>query len=100
MDTIFNQKISDLEGAKLFIEVLVTNELSFHFDDDAHDIIDCDGKETFSYDDANSINDRLDEMFDLDWSSEGCECPIGYELDCLEALGLWDSEDILNCNYK
>ena len=91
MNTIFNEKINNLDDAKLFIEVLVTNELSFHFDDDAHDIVDLnDGKPTFSFEDANSINDRLDEMFGLDWSSEGCECPIGYEIRCLKALGLWD----------
>jgi len=91
MNTIFNEKINNLDEAKLFIEVLVTNELSFHFDDDAHDIVDLnDGKPTFSFDDANSINDRLEEMYNLDWSSEGCECPIGYEIRCMEALGLWD----------
>ena len=101
MNTIFNKKINNIDDAKFFIEVLVTNEFSFHFEDDAHDIINgYDREKTFSYDDANSINDRLNEVYNLDWSSEGCECPIGYELDCLTALGLWDNEDILNCNYK
>ena len=102
MDTIFNQKISDLEGAKFFIEVLVTNELSFHFEEDAQNIIDLnDNKPTFSVDDANSINDRLDEMYNLDWSGEGCDCPIGYELDCLKAFDL-DDDNIKNkcfCDY-
>ena len=68
--------------------------------DDANDIIDREGNKFFSDEDASIINDRLDEMYNLDWSNEGCECPIGYELYCLEELGLWDNEDILNCNYK
>tara|TARA_R100001594_G_scaffold28348_1_gene53565 strand:+ start:1506 stop:1781 length:276 start_codon:yes stop_codon:yes gene_type:complete len=91
MKTIFNEKINNLDDAKFFIEVLAINKLSFHFEEDAQDIVDLnDGKPTFSVDDANSINDRLDEMYNLDWSSEDCECPIGYQIMCLEALGLWD----------
>ena len=91
MKTIFNEKINNLDDAKFFIEVLAINKLSFHFEEDAQDIVDLnDGKPTFSVDDANSINDRLDEMYNLDWSSEDCECPIGYQIMCLKALGLWD----------
>ena len=91
MNTIFNEKINNIDDAKFFIEVLVTNELSFNFEEDAQNLVDCDsGEETFSPEDANSINDRLDEMYGLSWSSESCECPIEYQIMCLEALGLWD----------
>ena len=63
MNTIFNEKINNLDDAKFFIEVLVTNELSFNFEEDAQNLVDCDsGEETFSPEDANCINDRLDEM--------------------------------------
>ena len=34
MNTIFNEKINNLDDAKFFIEDLVTNELSFNFEEE------------------------------------------------------------------
>ena len=84
---IISKKINDINDAKAFISHLVQNESSFHFDDDASDIIDKEGNKFFSDEDAIIINDRLDEMYNLDWSNESCQCPIGYELKLLKEIG-------------
>ena len=59
------QPITNGHEAKQFICKLWLEDKLFHFDDDAHDILDWLGEPLFTNDEADHLNQRCDELFEI-----------------------------------
>lgn len=93
-NTIISKPINDTYGGKKFIRFLVDNELDYHFEYRAEDIflycgIRSDwnskggnrGERVFSNWQAKRLNQRVNELFQLEWNDR---CPYGYMIDYRE----------------
>jgi hypothetical protein len=84
MDRSFLQKtdLENLDAAKRWIRRLVDAGLDFHFEDDPYQLIDGAGRRVFNDYEAATIMVQVRHMYAMDWGK--FECPIGYELHCME----------------
>lgn len=82
----FTTPIADLAAAKSWIEALYAANLMFHFEDSPSDIgnmINGEWVPLWAPDQAKMVSDRRDELYELDWTPTGHECPIGYALEVM-----------------
>lgn len=77
--SFLNQPLETKKQAENFIRALQVHGLSFHFDDDVHDIIW--GVEPPTYSELCAMDQRRKELYNFDWGS--LECPIGFALKLL-----------------
>ena len=66
MDFLFNSIVT-VEDAKSFINNLFNEDKLFHFDNDQREIINITGEFIFTEEECNLIDDRLTEMFSLNF---------------------------------
>lgn len=87
----FKTPIKTLDEAKAWIECLHAADKSFHFEDSPHGIgrRDEGGRWVylFSHEEAEDVRQRVAELYALDWSPAGEECPIGYALTVMGHTG-------------
>ena len=80
MKSYFTTPITTEDDAKNFIDSLHKDEILFHPEDDAYDIIDRDGTRLFTDEEALELNNRLDEVYQ--YMKDPCEYIIQHELMC------------------
>ena len=87
----FTRKITNLDEGKAFVEELHRTGRMFHFEDSPdsighHDSI---GRWVWSFtpEECSHLTLRVAELYELDWSPEGEECPIGYALTVMGHVG-------------
>ena len=81
----FSTPITTIEEAKAFIENLNAADMLFHFEDSPETIISGKtGVELFTAEECPMVRVRVGELYDLDWSVSGHECPIGYALEVMD----------------
>lgn len=93
MTVDFVTPITDLAGGKAWIEALYAADLLFHFEDSPENIHNyapgyVDHGRTFTDEQCPLIRQRVAELYDLDWSPAGHECPIGYALEVMDRDGV------------
>lgn len=84
--TLIDTTITTLAQGKAFIEELYREDALFHFEDDAAEIgnqVDGQWVDKFTAEQAEKLNKRVEELYELDWSEAGHECPIGYALEVM-----------------
>lgn len=85
--TLLSVPITTLAQGKAFIEELHAQEALFHFEDSPYEVGKGSASEwehLFTHDEAEEISRRVDELYALDWSEAGHECPIGYALEVMK----------------
>lgn len=76
--------LTTVDAAKAWIESLVAADMMFHFEDDPETIVNgTKGTMLFTDDEAGDVRDRVEELYSMDWSTVGHECPIGYALEVM-----------------
>lgn len=81
----FSTPITTIDAAKTFIESLHAADMMFHFEDSPETIISgATGDMLFTGEEAEQVTERVAELYALDWSVVGEECPIGYALTIME----------------
>ncbi len=83
----FSTPIATIADAKAFIEALHAAGLMFHFEDSPESIgntVNGEWVRSFTDEQAEELTERVAELYDLDWSVVGEECPIGYALTIME----------------
>jgi len=75
---LFTQPITCISDALKFIRHLIVTDQMYHFEDDPANIIHKGTDKPF-FDESQCwyLLKRVDEMYDLDWSKFGTECPLG-----------------------
>lgn len=80
----YTRKITNLDEGKAFIEELHKTGNMFHFEDSPDSVGNQDelGRFVWSFtpEECGYLTLRVAELYDLDWSQAGQECPIGYAL--------------------
>lgn len=76
--------IVNIDRAKVFIAELIDKDLFFHLEDDPAEIINAQGYDLFTKEEAAVVRERIKELYSFDWSIQGHECPIGFALELLE----------------
>ncbi len=77
----FKAPITTLDQGKAWIEALEAADMMFHFEDSPDDITRGNtGLPLFDEEEAKDVRKRVEELYALDWSLVGEECPIGYAL--------------------
>jgi len=81
----FSTPINTIEEAKTFIENLHAADMMFHFEDSPENIISgATGGDLFTAEECPMVRARVGELYELDWSVAGHECPIGYALEVMD----------------
>jgi len=78
MKSYFTTPITTEDDSINFIHSLHKDEILFHPEDDANDIIDRDGKRLFTEEEAFELNNRLDEVYQ--YMNDPCEYILLHEL--------------------
>lgn len=87
MTVDFVTPITDIASAKAWIEALYAAEMLFHFEDSPTEIgnrVNVEWVPLWTPEQAKLVAARRDELYDLDWSEVGHECPIGYALEVMK----------------
>jgi len=82
----FTTPITTIEQAKTFIENLHAADMLFHFEDSPSEIgnrVNGEWVSLWTAEEAELVSQRRDELYELDWSVAGHECPIGYALEVM-----------------
>ena len=97
----FKKPITNIDEAKQFIKGLHDADLLFHFEDRPEEIIrDIDGSgRLFTDEEAADLCERVKELYSLDWSKVGHECPIGYALEVVGA-GIDTTLSLRSCKFS
>lgn len=87
----FVTPLKAIEQAKAWIEALHAADLLFHFEDSPETIHYyapgyVDHGRTFTDAQCKLLRKRVAELYDLDWSPAGHECPIGYALEVMDRV--------------
>ena len=81
----FTAPITTIDEAKAFIESLHADGMMFHFEDSPSEIISgTTGAELFTPEQCEQVSARVAELYSMDWSTVGHECPIGYALEVMD----------------
>lgn len=89
MPVDFVTPIANIDQGKAWIEALHAANLMFHFEDSPETIFNYSAGyavnhgRTFTDEQCPLIRNRVAELYDLDWSVTGHECPIGYALEVM-----------------
>lgn len=84
MTVDFVTPITGLADAKAWIEALESADMMFHFEDSPEEIINGKtGADLFTPEQCPLVRQRVAELYALDWSEAGHECPIGYALEVM-----------------
>lgn len=84
LPALCREPITSFEGAKAWIDALVAADLDFHFEDDPGTIINlANDIPIFLASDVPLIRERVATLYGYDWGDH--ECPIGYQLDRIDA---------------
>src|SRR5690554_2485164 len=67
--------LSTFEAGAEYIGALEEAGLLYHFDDDAADAL---RAHNLSQDDIEAIEHNVRQLFDIDWTAGGYECPFDY----------------------
>jgi hypothetical protein len=70
--------LNGIDDGMRYVKFLIDTDQMFHLEDNPFDIIDIEGKRLFDDKTAAMVRDRQDELYDMDWSLVGEECPIGW----------------------
>jgi hypothetical protein len=74
--------LTTIDAARAWIKALSDAEMSFHFEDDPETIIKgLSGERLFTDEEVPHVRARVAELYGMDWSAVGHECPIGYLLE-------------------
>lgn len=80
----FTTPLATIDAAKAWISTLHDAEMMFHFEDSPETIIKGRTDEPlFTKREAKHVRQRIAELYSLDWSTVGHECPIGYALEVM-----------------
>lgn len=75
---LFTKPITCISDALKFIRHLIVTDKMFHFEDSPESILHiATGKPFFDKSQCGYLDQRVGEMYALDWSKFGTECPIG-----------------------
>jgi hypothetical protein len=78
----FNTALTTIEQGKAWIGALEAANMMFHFEDSPESIESgATGKPLFTKAEAEAVRARIDELYAMDWTVTGHECPIGYALE-------------------
>lgn len=80
MTVDFITPIKNIAAGKAWIEALDAAGMSFHFEDSPETIIN-------GIKGVPLVRQRVSELYALDWSEAGHECPIGYALEVMDRDG-------------
>lgn len=83
--------LATIDEGKKFIEELHAADRMFHFEDSPESIIlmggERDGDQFFTHAECRDLRRRVSELYTMDWSTVGHECPIGYALEVMDRDG-------------
>ena len=83
----FTTPLTTIDQAKAWIEALVAADMLFHFEDSPETIgnmVSGEWVDLFTKTEAKQVRKRVAELYAMDWSVVGEECPIGYALTITE----------------
>lgn len=77
----FTTPLLTIDAAKAWIEAMDAAGMMFHFEDSPDSILKG-GTDSplFSEEESEDVAERVAELYELDWTVTGHECPIGYAL--------------------
>lgn len=81
----FVTPLTTVEAGKAWIESLHAADMMFHFEDSPETIISgATGGDLFTPEQCPLVRKRVAELYSMDWSTVGHECPIGYALEVMD----------------
>lgn len=79
--------LTTIDEAKAFIENLHADGKMFHFEDSPDQIgnrVNGEWVDLWTPEECEQVSERVAELYSMDWSTVGHECPIGYALEVMD----------------